>query len=86
MKKVISTIIFIVLFFVVTTFIVAYFIINNGSFLTRFKFKSVSNAGLNYYIYYTKVPASVNYDIFVYDGNNEIVYRNETKNTSLTSS
>ena len=84
MKRVISTIVFIILFFVVTTFVIAYFLINNGSFLTRFKFKSVSNAGLNYYVYYTKVPASVKYDVFVYDSNNEIVYKNETKNTSLT--
>ena len=84
MKKIISTIFFMIIFFVLTTFIIAYFIINNGSFLTRFKFKSVTNAGLHYYVYYTKVPASTKYEIFVYNDNNEIIYKNETKNTSMT--
>ena len=84
MKKIIFIIISFILFFIASTFIIAYFIINNGSFLTNFKFKSVTNAGLNYYVYYTKVPASIKYDVIVYDSSNEIVYREETKNTSKT--
>lgn len=84
MKKIIGTISFIIMIFVLITFIIAYFITNNGSFLTRFKFKSVTNAGLNYYVYYTKVPASFKYDVLVYDSDNEIIYKKETKNTSLT--
>ena len=84
MKKIIITIVSLIVFFIISTFVIAYFITNNGSFLTRFKFKSVTNAGLNYYIYYSSVPASVKYDVIVYDSNNEIVYKEETKSTSLT--
>ena len=84
MKRIIITIFSIILFFIVSTFIIAFFITNNGSFLTKFRFKSVSNVGLNYYIYYTNVPASVKYDVIVYDSANEIIERKETKKTSAS--
>ena len=84
MKKIIGIIIFIILFFILSTLCIAYFILNNGSFLTNFKFKSVTNVGLNYYVYYSKVPASSYYEILVYDSDNMIIYKEITKNTSLT--
>ena len=84
MKKIIGTIVFIILFFIVSTIAIAYFILNNGSFLTRFKFKSVTNVGLNYYVYYERVPASDHYEVLVYDSENIIIYKNTTENTSLT--
>ena len=84
MKKIIGIVIFIILFFIVATLSISYFMINNGSFLTNFKFKSVTNVGLNYYIYYEKVPVSDYYEVLVYDSENIIIYKEKTKSTSLT--
>ena len=52
------------------TFIIAYFILNNGSFLTNFEFVSVTNTGLNYYVYFDKVKVATNYDVIVYNSEN----------------
>ena len=84
MKRIIKTILFIIVFTIVSSFAIAFFITNNNSFLTKFKFKSITNAGLNYYVYYTKSKSSVKYDVYVYDSSNEIIYRNTTKNNSIT--
>ena len=84
MKKIIITIIMLIFFFVATTFLIAFFVTNNENFLTNFKFINVTNTGLNYYIYYEKVPASKSYEIIVYNNNNDIIYKKETKNNSAT--
>lgn len=84
MKKIIGTIIGIIMLFIVATFVIAYFILNNGSFLTKFEFKSVSNTGLNFYVYFDKVKAADNYDILVYDSENLIIYRDNIKDCSTT--
>lgn len=84
MKKIIGTIISIVILFIITTFIIAFFILNNGSFLTNFEFKNVSNIGLNFYVYFEKVKAANNYDIIVYDSENAIIYKDNIKDTSTT--
>lgn len=84
MKKIISSTITIIILFIITTFIIAFFILNNGSFLTNFKFKSITNIGLNYYIYFEKVKAADNYDIIVYDSEHTIIYKENTKETSTT--
>ncbi len=85
MKKIISTVIFIIILFIITTIIIAYFISNNGTFLTNFKFKKVTNTGLNFYVYFEKVPAAKNYDILVYDSENIIIYKDDitTNNTTI---
>lgn len=84
MKKIIGTIIGIIMLFIVATFVIAYFILNNGSFLTNFDFKSVTNTGLNFYVYFDKVPAADNYDILVYDSENIVIYRDNIKDCSTT--
>ena len=67
MKKIIGTITGLIILFVLLTFMIAYIILNNGSFLTKFEFTNVTNAGLNYYVYFEKVKAAENYDVIVYD-------------------
>lgn len=84
MKKIIGTIISIIMLFIVATFVIAYFILNNGSFLTNFDFKSVTNTGLNFYVYFDKVQAAENYDILVYDSENIVIYRDNIKDCSTT--
>ena len=73
-----------VFFFISTTFLIAFFVTNNENFLTNFKFINVTNTGLNYYIYYEKVPTSKNYEIIVYNNSNDIIYKKNTKNNSAT--
>lgn len=84
MKKIIGLIISIIIIFILSTIIISYFILNNGTFLTNFKFKNVSNVGLNYYIYFDKVPAAKNYDVIVYDSENIIIYKDNIKKNSAT--
>ena len=84
MKKIICTIFSILVLFIVATFVIAFFILNNGSFLTKFDFKSVTNTGLNFYVYFDKVKAAINYDVIVYDSENNIIYKNNIKDTSTT--
>lgn len=82
MKKIIVSLIGIITLFIISTFIIAFFISNNGTFLTNFKFKNVTNVGLNFYLYYDKVPTATNYDIIVYNNENNIIYKDKTKNNS----
>ena len=84
MKKIIGVIIAIIVLFVSLTFVIAYFILNNGSFLTNFEFKSVSNTGLNYYVYFDEVKIATNYDVLVYDSDDNIVYKDNIEETSTT--
>lgn len=84
MKKIITGVISIITLFIIATFIIAYFILNNGSFLTNFEFKSVTNTGLNFYVYFEKSKAAKNYDILVYDSENIIIYRDNIKDCSTT--
>lgn len=84
MKKIIGLIISIIIIFILSTIVISYFILNNGTFLTNFKFKNVSNVGLNYYIYFDKVPAAKNYDVIVYDSENIIIYKDNIKKNSTT--
>ena len=84
MKKIIGLIISIIIIFILSTIIISYFLLNNGTFLTNFKFKNVSNVGLNYYIYFDKVPAAKNYDVIVYDSENIIIYKDNIKKNSTT--
>ncbi len=84
MKRIIITIISLIIFFIVATFTVAFFITNNSSFLTNFKFINVNNIGLNYYVYYEKVKVATHYEILVYDNDNKIIYKEDTKNNSAT--
>lgn len=82
MKKIITTIIGLVILFIILTFTVSYFILNNGSFLTNFKFKSITNTGLDFYVYFEDVKASDNYDIIVYDMDNSVIYKDNIKDNS----
>lgn len=84
MKKIIVTIISLIIFFIIATFTVAIFIINNGNFLTNFKFINVTNTGTNYYIYYEKSNTATKYEILVYDNDNKIINKSETKYNSET--
>lgn len=82
MKKIITTIIGLVILFIILTFTVSYFVLNNGTFLTNFKFKSITNTGLDFYVYFEKVKASENYDIIVYDMENTVIYKENIKDNS----
>lgn len=84
MKKIIVTIMTFLIFFVVATFFIAYFISNSGNLLNSFKFKNVSNVGLNYYIYYSKVKTADHYDVIVYNNDSDIIYNKKTKDNSMT--
>ena len=84
MKKIIGTITGLIILFVLLTFMIAYIILNNGSFLTKFEFTNVTNAGLNYYVYFEKVIAAENYDVIVYDNLDNIIYKNNIKDNSTT--
>ena len=84
MKRVITTIVGIVILFVVLVVVVSYFILNNGSFLTNFKFKSITNTGLDFYVYFEKSKAAVNYDVIVYNMENEVIYKENIKDNSTT--
>ena len=48
MKKIITTIIGLIILFIILTFTVSFFVLNNGTFLTNFKFKSITNTGLDF--------------------------------------
>lgn len=84
MKKIIITISSLIILFISLTFIIAYFILNNGSFLTNFEFTSVTNTGLNFYVYFDKVKAAKNYDVIVYNSENTIIYKENIEDTSTT--
>ena len=84
MKRIIGVISSLIILFISLTFIIAYFILNNGSFLTNFEFKSVTNTGLNFYVYFDKVEVAENYDVLVYNSSNNIIYKDNIKDTSTT--
>ena len=84
MKKLITTILGLVILFTILVFTVSYFVLNNGSFLTNFKFKSVTNTGLDYYVYFEKVKVADNYDVIVYDMENNVIYKENIKENSTT--
>ena len=67
MKRVIFTILGLIVLFISLTFTVSYVAVNNGSFLTNFKFKSVTNTGLDFYVYFDEVKVAEYYNVFVYD-------------------
>jgi len=81
-KRIIYTIIGIILLFISTTFIVAYVTINNGSFLTNFKFKSITNTGLDFYVYFDDVKAAEYYNLIVYDNDNYQIYKDKLDSNS----
>ena len=82
MKRMIYTIIGLILLFISTTFIVAYVTINNGSFLTNFKFKSITTTGLDFYVYFDEVKAAEYYNIVVYDNENYQIYKDKLDTNS----
>ena len=82
MKKIIKLIISICIVFIVLTGIVCFFLLNSGTFLTEFNFISVSNTGLDFYVYFEKVKAAEKYDIIVYDSSNMLIYKEEIKENS----
>ena len=82
MKRIIYTIIGIILLFISITFIVAYVTINNGSFLTNFKFKSITNTGLDFYVYFDDVKAAEYYNIIAYDNENYQIYKDRVDTNS----
>lgn len=83
MKKWIVILVVIFLLFVSVTGLVSFFVIN-GSFLNSFKFTSINNVGLDYYVYWNSVKTAKSYDIVVYDSENLIVYRENIKKNSHT--
>jgi len=84
-KKIIYTIIGLIILFISTTFLVAYVTVNNGSFLTNFKFKSITNTGLDFYVYFDEVKAAEYYKIIVYDNDDYQIYKDKlnTNNTKI---
>lgn len=84
MKRLIGTIIGLILVFIIITFTVAYFTLNNGSFLTSFDFKSITNTGLDFYVYFEDVKIAEKYDILAYNKENEVIYRDTIKDNSTT--
>lgn len=84
MKKIIGIVSAITVSFLVVIGLIAFFILNNGSFLTNFKFTNISNVGTEFFVYFEKVKAAINYDVLVYDSGNEIIYRENIKSNSTT--
>ena len=82
MKRLIYTIIGLVILFISVTFLVAYVTINNGSFLNSFKFKSVTNTGLDFYVYFDEVKVAEYYNIIVYDNENNQIYKDKLDSNS----
>ena len=83
MKKVIRTIMLLIIAFIFLTLVISYFTVNNGTFLTRFNFKNVSNVGLNYYVYFEKSLAADHYELLVYNNDNIVIKKEETKKNSV---
>ena len=50
--------------------------------MTNFNFISITNTGLDYYVYFEKVKAAKNYDVLVYDSSNYLVYRDNIESNS----
>ena len=84
MKRVIFTILGLIVLFISLTFTVSYVAVNNGSFLTNFKFKSVTNTGLDFYVYFDEVKVADYYNVFVYDTENNLIYKDKIKDNSTT--
>ena len=86
MKKIIKIVINVLIVFIVLTGLISYFLLNSGAFLTKFNIISVSNTGLNFYVYFEKVKAATKYDIIVYDSSNTLIYKDTlTKNNTIIS-
>ena len=82
MKKIIVSLIGFIILFIILTFTVSYFVLNNGSFLTNFEFKSVTNTGLDFYIYFEDAKSADNYDVLAYNMENEVIYKDNIKDNS----
>jgi len=82
-KKIIGITCTIIVLFVAIASLILCFILNNGSFLTNFNFISVDNVGTDFFVYFDDVKAAVNYDVIVYNSNNEIVYRENFEESSV---
>ena len=76
MKSIIRRVIFIIIIFVVLTSVISLYLLNTGNFLTKFNFISVTNTGLDFFVYFEEPKAVKNYDIMVYDSSNMVVYKN----------
>ena len=68
--------------FIILTIIACFYLLNSGAFLTNFNFISITNTGLDYYVYFEKVKAAKNYDVLVYDSSNYLVYRDNIESNS----
>ena len=84
MKKIIFISFIIVLTFIITTFIVSKNIINGSDFYKDFSIISVNNINTKFEIKYEKLRNALNYEILVYNDNNEIIYNEKTTNNKLT--
>ena len=84
MKKIIRKVLAIIIVFIVLTGIVCFYLLNSGKFLTEFNFISVSNTGLDFYVYFEKVKAATNYDVIVYDSSNFLIYKDNLDTNSTT--
>lgn len=82
MKKIIRVVITVLVVFIILTGIVCFYLLNSGAFLTEFNFISVSNTGLDFYVYFEKVKAAIKYDVIVYDSSNMMIYKDEIKDNS----
>lgn len=87
MKKLIYSIIFVLLTFIITTVIVSIIILNGNKILKKFSIISVENISTNYIVKFEKVKAAQNYEIIIYNPDNSIFYNKksygETVNLNL---
>ncbi len=84
MKKTIKVGLATLILFIILTFCIVMFIFKNNSTLNNFKFISVTNTGLNFYIYFEEVKSANKYDIIIYDNSDNIINKKTVKNNSAT--
>ena len=84
MKKLIITIIIVVISFIALTFLSAFFLMNSSKVLSAFNIKESYHIYNTFHIKYDKVSAAVKYKIELMDSNANIIYGFNTTDTDVT--
>ena len=82
-KHKIKTFILAFITFIVSTFVCSILIINGDKFLRSFNIISVSNVSTKYNVKFENVKAASEYEIIVYNSDNEILYNTKSDNNEV---
>ena len=69
--------------FIVSTFVCSILIINGDKFLRSFNIISVSNISTKYNVKFENVKAASEYEIIVYNSDNEILFNTKSDNNEV---